>query len=57
MKETRLRLKSWYEWDALTDWRKVESFQSGERKKIKRGYRKRVRRLFRKLVKEIDESS
>jgi len=56
MKETRLRLKSWYEWDALTDWRKVESFQAGERKKIKRGYRKRVRRSFRKLVKEIDDN-
>ena len=56
MKETRLRLKSWYEGEALTDWRKVESFQAGERKKIKRGYRKRLRKSYRKFVKEIDDN-
>ena len=56
MRETRLRLQSGCEYDALTDWRKVESFQAGERKKIKRGYRKRVRRSFREFLKELDDN-
>jgi len=47
MKEQRIPMSGGDEYDALTQWKNVCYWQSGERKRIKRKYRKRVRRLWR----------
>jgi hypothetical protein len=40
------------EQDALTGWRKVLKFRSGERKAIKRGYQRRVRRTMNEATRQ-----
>lgn len=48
----RIPLKSAFEFDGLTKWRKYYNYRSGELKFIKNKYRKRFRKQEKEMVKD-----
>ncbi len=49
-------IKTGMEFDALTPWKKVRSWQGGWRKKAKRSYNKRQRLAARREAQKVSES-